>query len=126
MPLVYVGGLFEEGRETLIASLNKELPRMGLAVIDATIEIRDEEIAGGSPRNTTNQGRLGHGIQLEFAATARDALLASDTKQKRRRGIKDLQLLAACIHRALRRLTGRQGSITLPERNRDTCRLREG
>jgi phage replication-related protein YjqB (UPF0714/DUF867 family) len=80
-PLVYLGGLFEEGRETLIASLNKELPRMGLAVIDATIEIRDEEIAGCSPQNTTSRGRLGHGIELEFAATARDALLESDTKQ---------------------------------------------
>jgi phage replication-related protein YjqB (UPF0714/DUF867 family) len=104
-PSVYVGGLFAKGRETLIASLNRELPRMGLAAIDATLGKRNEEIAGLSPRNVTNRGLLRRGIQLEFAKGARAALFEFETT-KGREGTKNLQLLTACIHRALCRLTG--------------------
>jgi phage replication-related protein YjqB (UPF0714/DUF867 family) len=107
-PLVYVGGLFAEGRETLIATLNRELPRMGLAAIDATLAIRDEEIAGQSLRNLTNRGLLRRGIQLEFSSAVRAALFESESGTKRRNGTKNLQLLSVCIHRALCRLTGRQ------------------
>src|SRR5260370_452277 len=95
-PSVYVGGLFREGRETLIASLNTELLRMGLAAIDATLGKRNEEIAGRSRRNVTNRGLLRRGIQLEFAKGARAALFESETGTKRRKGTKNLQLLTVC------------------------------
>jgi phage replication-related protein YjqB (UPF0714/DUF867 family) len=107
-PLVYVGGLYAEGRATLIASLNGELPQRGLAAIDATLGNGVEGIAGRSSQNVTNRGLLGRGIQLEFARAARTALFGSETRTKREKKSENLQVLAECIHRALCELTGRQ------------------
>jgi phage replication-related protein YjqB (UPF0714/DUF867 family) len=70
-PIVYVGGLWANGRRTLIDYLSN-LAGISLQIKDATREAVVEEIAGRSPQNLTNRGLSGEGIQLEFSKSARD------------------------------------------------------
>jgi hypothetical protein len=77
---IYVGGLYDEARHALLESLNAGLADLGVRALDALASRHAEEIAGRSPDNITNCGRLGAGVQLEFSLGARLAFFESLTR----------------------------------------------
>ena len=104
---IYVGGLYDEGRHALLESLNAGLADLGVRALDALASRHAEEIAGRSPDNITNCGRLGAGVQLEFSLGARLAFFESLTRAGRRQPRAALGVLARSIDRALGELTRR-------------------
>lgn len=49
---VYVGGLYERGKASVIQILDASLKATGIVVVDATHHVGGEGIAGVSPKNT--------------------------------------------------------------------------
>ena len=49
---VYVGGLYERGKASVIQILDASLKATGIVVVDATHQVGGEGIAGVSPKNT--------------------------------------------------------------------------
>ncbi len=103
--IIYVGGLYRQGREILVAGLNHDLAELGIAALDA-MEAGAEEIAGRSQRNITNHGTLRAGVQLEFSQGVRTLLFRNLNQSRRRQPTEHLGVLARSIDRALARLTG--------------------
>ena len=98
-PLIFVGGLWDEGRRVLIRHL-RGLSRMPLEVKDATKEPVAEEIAGRSPDNITNRGLSGRGVQLEFSKGARELFDPSSNENAKQ----NLRRLTKSLDRALNEL----------------------
>jgi phage replication-related protein YjqB (UPF0714/DUF867 family) len=55
---IYVGGLHEEGRRLVIEALKDDLYQYGITAVDAARSADAQTIAGLSPRNLTNRGRI--------------------------------------------------------------------
>ena len=105
--VIYVGGLYREGRERLLAALAVDLRDLDIRVRDATIEIKAEEIAGLSPRNMTNRGATGQGVQLEFSYGARQVFVPGLSRRAQKRPVAALGILAQSVDRVLLQLTRR-------------------
>jgi phage replication-related protein YjqB (UPF0714/DUF867 family) len=102
---IYVGGLHKDGRRLVIEALNGDLNQCGLTAVDATRSADAQTIAGLSPRNLTNRGRKGQGVQLEFSKGARRVFFAGESRTQRQRPNTNLGVLARSIDRVLRELT---------------------
>jgi phage replication-related protein YjqB (UPF0714/DUF867 family) len=103
---IYVGGLHEEGRRFMIDALNDDLNKYGITAVDAIRSADARTIAGLNPRNLTNRGRMGQGVQLEFSKGARLVFFPGESRTQRQRPNATLGVLAGSIDRALRELTG--------------------
>lgn len=107
--IVCVGGLYYRGKSVLIDYLNADLAALGVTVVDATQHARGEGIAGLSPRNLTNRGRRGQGVQLEFTEGARRVFLPDlDTRAGRENPSPHLARLTASIERAIAAMIAHQ------------------
>jgi phage replication-related protein YjqB (UPF0714/DUF867 family) len=103
--MIYVGGLYKEGKALLIDCLNAGLRAVGIAAVDATHHTGGDGIAGLSTQNLTNRGRRRQGVQLEFSEAARRALFPDlDSRAGREHHSQHLPVLAASIERAIAEL----------------------
>jgi phage replication-related protein YjqB (UPF0714/DUF867 family) len=102
---IYVGGRHAEGRELMIENLNPALQRFGIVVVDAARGKVAQSIAGLHPRNLTNRGRMGRGVQLEFSDAARLVFFPGRSRAERQRPNEHLTVLAQSVDAVLRRLT---------------------
>jgi phage replication-related protein YjqB (UPF0714/DUF867 family) len=104
-PLVYVGGAWARGRESMIASINAASKKHGIHATDA-VEHRDAgKFRGLGDTNITNRGKLGEGIQLEFSREARNLVFPPNaSREARGRRSKLLRPLAVSIQGALAQL----------------------
>src|SRR5262245_26549674 len=88
--VVYVGGRWDAGRAVVTESINAATGKQGIHALDAPAHLR-----GTEPRNLTNRGKFGYGIQLEFSRGARNHLFPPDCSsgsqrpQKRSAGASD-------------------------------------
>jgi len=103
--IIHVGGLYDQGRQTFVLCLNEDLVDLRIAVLDAS-KAGNDNIAGQSPRNITNRGLRGAGVQLEFSHGTRQLLFRNLNRSSRRRPTQNLGVVARSIDRALARLTG--------------------
>ena len=104
---LFIGGLFEEGRRTMISELQDTCRALGITQVDATTS-GPRELAGLDPQNITNRGTTGAGIQLEISHRARKLFFESLRPQGRTRPQASLDQVAACVNRALVSLTADQ------------------
>jgi phage replication-related protein YjqB (UPF0714/DUF867 family) len=96
--VVYVGGKWKLGRETIIRSINAASKDHGLRAVDA-VEIGAAHLSGLDESNITNRGRLAEGVQMEFSKRSRDLMFPPDSKREARgRRSAQLRLLASSIH----------------------------
>jgi phage replication-related protein YjqB (UPF0714/DUF867 family) len=101
--MIYVGGLFEEGRHTVTRFLTDDL--RDVTVLDGVASGCNRDIAGVAPANLANRGRLGGGVQLELSDGFRGLLFETDRQAGGRQLTPLLGVLAGSIDRALRHLT---------------------
>jgi len=95
--IVYVGGRWVAGRETVTAMINAATAKHGIRATEAPAHLN-----GTEPENLTNRGKLGQGIQLEFSRGARNLLFPPDcSRQARGRRSRRLSTLATAIHKSL-------------------------
>jgi phage replication-related protein YjqB (UPF0714/DUF867 family) len=98
--VVYVGGSWDTGRETMTATINAGTETHGIHALVAPVHLY-----GVEPTNLTNRGKLGHGIQLEFSRGARNLLFPPDcSREARGRRSPRLTALARSIHTGLQQL----------------------
>jgi phage replication-related protein YjqB (UPF0714/DUF867 family) len=103
-PIVYVGGKWEVGRQTVIRSMNARSREHGIHAADA-VEGGATHLRGLEDKNITNRGRLAEGVQLEFSRVARDRLFPPDSSREARgRWSPQLRRLAVSIHEAIEQL----------------------
>jgi phage replication-related protein YjqB (UPF0714/DUF867 family) len=104
-PLVYVGGKWKLGRQTLTESINGAFREHGVRAVDAVDSDVAEHLRGLDDSNITNRGKRGEGVQLEFSRAARDLLFPPDcSREARGRRGSQLRPLAASIHAAAKQL----------------------
>lgn len=104
-PIVYVGGKWQLGRQTVTDFINAESQDHGIRAMDATKSPSAAHLQGVEDANITNRGRLAEGIQLEFSRGARNSLFPPDSSREARgRRSDQLRLLAASIHAATKQL----------------------
>jgi phage replication-related protein YjqB (UPF0714/DUF867 family) len=102
---IYVGGRHEEGRGLMIENLNAALQRFGIVALDAVRGKVAQSIAGLHPRNLTNRGRTGRGVQMEFSDGARLVFFPGRNRAERQRPNERLTVLAQSVDDVLQRLT---------------------
>lgn len=101
--VVYVGGNWDSGRATIIATINAATAAHGIQALEAPAHLR-----GGEPTNLTNRGKFGHGIQLEFSRGARNLLFPPDCSREARGSRSPrLNALARAIHTSLQNLAAK-------------------
>jgi phage replication-related protein YjqB (UPF0714/DUF867 family) len=106
-PIVYVGGKWELGRRTVMASMNGSFSEHGIRSVDAIDGASAEHLRGLDDLNIVNLGKRAEGIQLEFSRGARDLLFPPDSSREARgRRSAKLRPLAASIHAAIKQLAG--------------------
>lgn len=104
-PIVYTGGLWQAGREAVIASVNAGSSDHGITAIDASAAHVPAHLKGLDPANLTNRGRFAEGIQLEFSRSARNLVFPPDaSREARGKRSPRLRSLSRSIHAALDRL----------------------
>jgi phage replication-related protein YjqB (UPF0714/DUF867 family) len=104
-PLVYVGGKWNLGRQTMIASINNACSEHGIQAVDALGVDAATHLRGLDDSNVTNRGKCGEGVQLEFSRGARNLLFPPDaSREARGRRGAQLRPLAASIHAATKQL----------------------
>lgn len=102
---IYVGGLHERGRGVMVEGLNVALGRFGITAVDAPKTKVAQSIAGLHPRNLTNRGRRGMGVQLEFSDGARLVFFPGRNRAEREHPSEHLIVLAHAVDGALQRFT---------------------
>lgn len=103
-PVVYVGGKWKLGRQTVIESINAGFREHGIRAVDA-IDKAPAHLRGLEDSNLTNLGKRGEGVQLEFSRGARNLLFPPDSSREAR-GRRSVRLrpFAASLHAAIKRL----------------------
>lgn len=104
--IIHVGGLYDQGRQTFVLCLNEDLVDLRITILDAS-KAGNDNIAGQSPRNITNRGLRGAGVQLEFSHGTRQLLFRNLNRSNRRRPTENLGVVARSINQALLKLTVR-------------------
>jgi phage replication-related protein YjqB (UPF0714/DUF867 family) len=89
----------------MIENLNAALQRFGVVAVDAVRAKAAQSIAGVHPRNLTNRGRRGRGVQLEFSDGARLVFFPGRSRAERQRPNERLIVLAQSVDAVLQRLT---------------------
>jgi phage replication-related protein YjqB (UPF0714/DUF867 family) len=106
-PLVYVGGKWKLGRETLAEAINGSFGEHGVRAEDATDADTAARLRGLGDSSITNRGKRMEGVQLEFTRAARDLLFPPDSSREARgRRSARLRPLTAAIHAATKQLCG--------------------
>ena len=107
-PIVYVGGKWKLGRNTVIESINGTFSKHGIQAVDAIDSAVAEHLRGLDDSNITNLGRRAEGIQLEFSRGARNLLFPPDSSREAR-GYRSAKLrpLATSIDGAIKQLAGK-------------------
>jgi len=107
-PIVYVGGKWKLGRNTVIESINGTFSKHGIQAVDAIDSPVAEHLRGLDDSNITNLGRRAEGIQLEFSRGARNLLFPPDSSREAR-GYRSAKLrpLATSIDGAIKQLAGK-------------------
>jgi len=105
-PLVYVGGKWKVGRETVVESINAASGEHGIRAVDA-IDHAAPHLQGLDDANVTNRGKRAAGVQLEFSRAARDMLFPPHSSREAR-GLRSAKLrpLAFSIQAAIKHLCG--------------------
>ena len=104
-PLVYVGGKWSLGRQTMIGSINGASSEHGLRAVDALELDAAAHLRGLDDLNITNRGKRGEGVHLEFSRGARNLLFPPDaSREARGRRGAQLRPLAASIHAGTKQL----------------------
>lgn len=104
-PLVYVGGKWNVGRQTMIGAINHTAREHGIRAIDALDTSGAAHLQGLEATNLTNRGKRGEGVQLEFSRGARNLLFPPDaSREARGRRSVPLRPLAASINAATKQL----------------------
>ncbi len=99
-PVVYVGGIWDEGRAAMTAAINAAGSSHGLQAVEAPAHMSASE-----PTNLANRGKLGRGVQLEFSRSARNLLFPPDcSREARGRRSPKLGALAKAIHGGLKQI----------------------
>jgi phage replication-related protein YjqB (UPF0714/DUF867 family) len=83
-PVVYIGGRWKLGKETLIEAINAAGKDHEIRAVDAMAHPDSEHLQGLDPNNVTNRGRFGEGIQLEFSRGARNRLFPPNASREAR------------------------------------------
>lgn len=104
---IYIGGLHEKGRGLMVEALNGSLGQFEILSVDATGGVGAQSIAGLHPRNLTNRGQTGRGIQLEFSEDARLVFFAGKSRMGRQQPNERLSLLAQTIDGVLEQVVNR-------------------
>jgi phage replication-related protein YjqB (UPF0714/DUF867 family) len=103
--VVYVGGKWKLGRQTIIGSINAAFGEHGIRAIDATESAEAAHLQGLDDANITNLGRRAEGVQLEFSRGARNLLFPPDaSREARGRRSAQLRPLVVSIHSAIKQL----------------------
>ena len=106
-PIVYVGGKWKLGRQTLTESINAAFGEHGIKAKDAVESVDAAHLRGLDDSNITNLGKRGEGVQLEFSRGARNLLFPPDSSREARgRRSAQLRPLAISIHGAIKQLAG--------------------
>jgi phage replication-related protein YjqB (UPF0714/DUF867 family) len=106
-PIVYVGGKWKLGRQTVIESISGAFKKHGIQAADAISNAVSAHLRGLDDSNITNLGKRSEGIQLEFSRGARNLLFPPDSSREARGSRSGkLRPLAASIHAALKQLSG--------------------
>jgi phage replication-related protein YjqB (UPF0714/DUF867 family) len=106
-PIVYVGGKWKLGRQTVIESINVAFGKHGIRAADALDLAVAAHLRGLDDSNITNLGKRAEGIQLEFSRGARNLLFPPDSSREARgRRSVPLRPLAASIDAAIKQLSG--------------------
>jgi phage replication-related protein YjqB (UPF0714/DUF867 family) len=104
-PIVYVGGKWKRGRQTVTESINAAFGEHGIRAADAIDSSVAAHLKGLEDSNITNLGRRAEGVQLEFSRGARNLLFPPDSSREARgRRSAQLRPLAASIHAATKQL----------------------
>ena len=101
--VVYVGGNWDAGGATITDMINAATAAHGIHASEAPAHLR-----GGEPRNLTNRGKFGRGIQLEFSRGARNLLFPPDCSREAR-GLRSARLgsLAQALNSSLLNLAAK-------------------
>ena len=106
-PIVYIGGKWKQGRQTVTDSINAAFREHGIRATDAIDGGIGAHLWGLEDGNITNLGRRAEGIQLEFSRGARNLLFPPDSSREARGSRSGkLRPLAASINAAVRQLCG--------------------
>jgi phage replication-related protein YjqB (UPF0714/DUF867 family) len=106
-PIVYVGGKWKLGRQTLTESINAAFGEHGIKAADAVESVDAAHLRGMDHSNITNLGKRAEGVQLEFSRGARNLLFPPDSSREARgRRSAQLRPLATSIHGAIKQLAG--------------------
>jgi len=104
-PLVYVGGKWKLGRQTISASINAAFREHGIRALDAIDHDVAPHLRGLGDSSVTNCGKRAQGVQLEFTRAARDLLFPpNSSREARGRRSAQLRPLVAAIHAATKQL----------------------
>jgi phage replication-related protein YjqB (UPF0714/DUF867 family) len=103
--IVYVGGKWKLGRQTVTESINATSGEHGIQAVDAVDSAVAAHLRGVDDSNITNLGKRAEGVQLEFSRGARNLLfpLNSSREDRGRRSVQ-LRTLATSIHTAVKQL----------------------
>jgi phage replication-related protein YjqB (UPF0714/DUF867 family) len=103
--IVYVGGLWQAGRDAFLTAINASCDDHGIKAIDASDGRVPVHLKGFDPANLTNRGKFQEGVQLEFSRQARNVLFPPDaSREARGKRSARLRSLSRSIHGALDRL----------------------
>ena len=106
-PIVYIGGKWKLGRQTVTASINEAFREHGIRAADAIGCGVVAHLWGLDNSNITNLGKRAEGIQLEFSRGARNLLFPPDSSREARGSRSGkLRPLAASINAAIKKLCG--------------------
>jgi phage replication-related protein YjqB (UPF0714/DUF867 family) len=106
-PLVYIGGKWKLGRQTVAEAINASFEEHGIRAADATEHGSAAHLRGLDDSSITNRGKRMEGVQLEFTRAARNLLFPPDSSREARgRRSAQLRPLAASIHAATKQLCG--------------------
>jgi phage replication-related protein YjqB (UPF0714/DUF867 family) len=104
-PIVYVGGKWTLGRQTVTESINASFREHGIKAADAVESVDAAHLRGLDDSNITNLGRRAEGVQLEFSRGARNLLFPPDSSREARgRRSAGLRPIAASLHTAIKQL----------------------
>lgn len=103
--IVYVGGKWRLGRQTVTESINATYGEHGIRAVDAIDSGVPAHLRGVDDSNITNLGKRAEGVQLEFSRGARNLLFPPDSSREARgRRSSRLRPLAASINAATKHL----------------------
>jgi phage replication-related protein YjqB (UPF0714/DUF867 family) len=104
-PVVYVGGKWKRGRQTVCDAINSTVRDHGIRAVDVVDGDSNPHIQGLDDLNLTNRGKRAEGVQLEFSRGARNVLFPPDaSREARGRRGAQLRPLAASIHSGIKQL----------------------